>query len=205
MTKDNQEIEVKFYINNLPEIQKRLVQLDAVPVQPRTHEVNLRFDTPRGRLTEQAQVLRLRQDSQAHLTYKGPGEDRGGTRLRQEIEFTVSDYASARLLLEALGYQVILMYEKFRSTFDLGAVHVTLDEMPFGSFIEIEGPDPESIRQTAGVLELDWERRILDSYTVLFENLRSALGFTFRDLSFANFAGLQVNPSAVNWRPGDRG
>jgi adenylate cyclase, class 2 len=205
MTQNNQEIEVKFYISRLPEIQARLQGLGADPVQPRTHEVNLRFDTASGDLMRQMQVLRLRQDSQVRITFKGPGQLLEGTRLRQEIEFTVSDFESARLLLEALGYQVVLIYEKFRTTFDLGEVHVTLDEMPYGNFVEIEGPDPESIRQIAKTLGLDWEARILDSYTILFERLREVLGFTFRDLSFANFAGIHVTPSAFALKFGDQG
>lgn len=196
---------MKFYIASLAEIQRRLLQLGANPVQARTHEINLRFDTPAGDLIRRMQVLRLRQDQLVHLTYKGPGEVLGGTRLRQEIEFTVSDFENARSLLEALGFQVVLMYEKFRTTFDLGEVHVTLDEMPYGDFIEIEGPDPESIYRTAQSLELDWEARILDSYTVLFDNLRTALGFTFRDLSFANFADIEVKPSDFNLKPGEKG
>jgi adenylate cyclase class 2 len=113
-------------------------------------------------------------------------------RLRQEFEFTVSDYGAARKLFEALGYEVSLLYEKYRASYLLGGVHVTLDEMPYGEFLEVEGPDPDSIRATAQQLDLDWGARVLDSYTVLFERLRSVMGFTFRDLSFANFKQLGV-------------
>jgi hypothetical protein len=42
------------------------------------------------------------------------------------------------------------------------------------------------------VLGLDWERRILDSYIMLFDRLRERLGLAFRDLSFENFEGLTV-------------
>jgi len=205
MAQNNLEIEVKFYIIRLADISASLLRLGAKPVQPRTHEINLRFDTPGADLTRRLQVLRLRQDDKARITYKGPGQLAGGTRVRQEIEFVASDFDSARLLFEALGYQVILMYEKFRTTFDLGDVHVSLDEMPYGNFVEVEGPDPESIHHTAQILGLDWEARILDSYTVLFENLRATLGFTFRDLSFANFKEIQVSSYILNLKPGDRG
>jgi adenylate cyclase class 2 len=81
-------------------------------------------------------------------------------RLRQEIEFTVSDFEAARRFLEALGYHVALMYEKYRTTYDLEGVHITLDKMPYGNFIEIEGPDPASIRRINEQLGLDWEQRV---------------------------------------------
>ena len=45
---NDQEIEVKFYVSDLEAIQAHLVQLGARLVQPRTLEVNLRYDTPGG-------------------------------------------------------------------------------------------------------------------------------------------------------------
>lgn len=186
------ELEVKFYLPNLFELQSRLEALGAQLVQPRVHEINLRFDTPSGDLAGGYRVLRLRQDTEARLTYKGPGEVQDGVRIRQELEFTVSSFDIARSFLEALGYEISVMYEKYRAIYALGGVLVTLDEMPYGYFAEVEGPDGNSIHRTADVLELDWETRILDSYLLLFDRLRSRLDLTFRDLSFANFEGLNV-------------
>lgn len=188
----DQELEVKFYIPDLAGLQARLESLGAQLVQPRVHETNLRFDTPAGELTRSYRVLRLRQDAQARLTYKGPGSEQDGVRARLELEFTVSDFDMARRVLEALGYQVSVMYEKYRATYTLEGVLVTLDEMPYGRFIEIEGPDGASIRQVADRLGLDWEARIMESYLVLFDRLRARLGFDFQHLSFANFEGVMV-------------
>lgn len=204
MPSKNQELEVKFYLTNLPALERRLQEIGAVVAHARVHETNLRFDTPEGELAKTLRVLRLRQDTAARVTYKGPGELSGGVRLRQEIEFTVSDFNNARTLFEALGYTVYLMYEKHRTTYRLGEVLVTLDEMPFGSFAEIEGPDPESIAAVNQQLGLDWETRILDSYTGLFDRLCQRLGLNFRDLSFANFNGLTVSPEDLEVRPADK-
>jgi adenylate cyclase, class 2 len=203
MTKNNQELEVKFYIVDLKALEGKITAQGARLVQPRTHEVNLRFDTPDGELTRTFRVLRLRQDNLARLTYKGPGEELDGVRLRQELEFVVGDFSVAKALFEALGYQVDVMYEKYRTTYSLGEVLVTLDEMPYGDFTEIEGPDGFSIRSVAEQLGLDWEARILDSYLVLFDRLRSALGFEFQHLSFANFETLDVSPAALYVRQAD--
>jgi len=192
MSKSDQELEVKFYLPDLLTLRARLETAGAQLVQPRVHEINLRFDTPSGDLARGYRVLRLRQDTEARLTYKGPGELVDGVRSRQELEFTVSDFGTARHFLEALGYEVSVMYEKYRTTYALRGVLVTLDEMPYGNFTEIEGPDGASIRKTAEVLGLDWERRILDSYIMLFDRLRERLGLSFRDLSFANFEKLTV-------------
>lgn len=193
MNTSGKELEVKFYLSRRKAMEKRLNQLGKVSAA-RVHEVNLRFDTPDFSLTSSGRLLRLRQDSRVRVTYKGGGSVEGGARLREELEFVVSDFEIARRLFEALGYRVYTMYEKYRTTFQLGKVEVTLDELPTGDFVEIEGPDSNSIREAADMLKLDWEMRILDSYTVLFERLRQALGLEFRDLSFENFKGISVNP-----------
>lgn len=192
-----QELEVKFYVNHLAGLEARLKDLGAQQVQARVHEINLRLDTPDLSLTDSLQVLRLRQDNQARVTYKGPGTPRGGVQVRQEFEFVVSDFEAARSLFKALGYDVAMMYEKYRTVYDLDGVHITLDEMPYGSFIEIEGEQPESIQSIARRLDMAWDRRVLDSYTAIFEQLRAALGFEFRDLSFENFSTLPVSLQVI--------
>lgn len=200
----DQELEVKFFVADLTAVEGRLQALEARLLQPRVHEINLRFDTPDGELSRQFRVLRLRQDEAARLTYKGPSVYQEGVRARQEIEFTVGDFDAAQRFLEALGYRVALMYEKYRTTYELEGVHVTLDKMPYGNFIEIEGPDPTSIRRVNEQLGLEWEHRVPESYTMLFERLRDTLKLTFTDLSFANFAGLDISMDAINVKPADK-
>ena len=199
----DQELEVKFIIASLPALESRLHSLGAQLVQPRLHEVNLRLDTPDLALTKSLQVLRLRQDSLARVTYKGPGRDQDGVRIRQELEFVASDFDTAHNLFKALGYDVAMMYEKYRTVYDLDDVHVTLDEMPYGDFIEVEGPLPESIQAASQRLGVAWEARLLDSYTALFDQLRSVMGFTFRDLSFENFSGLETPLLRLGYRFAD--
>ena len=72
MNNQSQEIETKFYLRNRHNFEEKLISLKAELVQPRVHELNLRFDTPDRTLTREKRVLRLRQDDQARMTYKGP-------------------------------------------------------------------------------------------------------------------------------------
>jgi adenylate cyclase, class 2 len=198
----DKELEVKFYLSNRDKMEEKLNSFGKL-IEPRVHEVNLRLDTPGLDLLSTGRLLRLRQDARARVTYKGTGSEQGGARLRQELEFTVSDFDTALHLFEALGFQVVMMYEKFRTTYQLGEVEAALDEMPTGDFLELEGPDALSIHRVANQLELGWERRILDSYTMLFDRTRRMMGFSFRDLSFENFKGLPVTPEAMGLQPGD--
>lgn len=203
MNTQSQEIEVKFYLRNRDALEQQLLRLGAQVVQPRVHEMNLRFDTPDRSLTRERRVLRLRMDEQARLTYKGPGLLNDIVTQRLEIEFTVGDFEAAKTFLWALGYEISIWYEKFRATYAWNNVLVTLDEMPFGNFSEIEGPDAKSIQNAAKELNLNWEARILESYLGLFERLRQNSGLPARNLGFAELAGIECSPQILGVQPAD--
>lgn len=198
-----QEIEVKFIVGDLAKIEARLKELGGKLVQARTHEINLRFDNQDGDLRRTYQVLRLRQDTAARMTYKGPGVIQDGVRSRQELEFVVSDFSAARRFLEALGYAVAMIYEKYRAVYDLDGLHVALDELPYGKFVEIEGPDIPTLQAFNRHLGLDWNAAVTDSYTTLFDGLKQNLSLNFRDLIFENFQAVQVTPQDFGARLAD--
>lgn len=200
---EDQEIEVKFYVSNLQRVEERLKAMGAQLSQPRTLETNLRFDTSQGDLARGFQVLRLRQDTAARLTYKGPAHGDDGVRIRQEIEFTVGDFGAAQRLLGALGYQISMTYEKYRAQYELPGLHIALDEMPYGKFVEIEGPDSATIQALSAKLGLNWRASVPASYAMLFQTLQNEMGLAFRDLSFANFRDLVISADALHVIPAD--
>jgi len=184
MKSSEREIEVKFHLPHLDDIRKRvLVQGGHLLVQ-RLFERNLRFDTHDDRLRANHEVLRLRQDDRTTLTYKRSHS----AEERAEAELEVDDFHTARSLLQALGYKVIFIYEKYRETFTMDQTKVMLDELPFGCFVEIEGPSLLEVEQAAIALGLEWEDRIKSSYLDLFYTLRQHLNLPFADATFDNFA-----------------
>ena len=203
MAHSNKELEAKFYVADLGQLQETLEGLEAILVQPRVYERNLRFDTPEQKLTHSAQVLRLRQDTANHLTYKGPSDVKTGVSARTEIEFSVDNFDKAQNLLEALGYRVSMIYEKYRTVYELNNTLITIDEMPFGDFAEIEGTDRANIEKVCNQLGLIWEHRSLESYAVLFETTKKNLNLNFRDLTFENFAGIKIDASHFALSPAD--
>lgn len=203
MSNSNQEIEAKFYVTGLDRIKARLHELEARLIQERMLERNIRFDLPGGRLRSEGRVLRLRQDTQARLTYKGDGSNEQGVLSRTEIEFTVEDFAKAKQFLEALGYQEFMRYDKYREVYEFNECHVMLDELPYGLFVEVEGKGVDEIRETASRLGLGWEAAVTKSYQALFEVVKSALRLNIQDLSFENFHGVEVKPEHLGALPAD--
>jgi len=197
------EIEAKFYVRDLGAVAARLEKLGAKIIQPRVHEINLRFDFPDGRLRREHRVLRLRRGDDIRLTYKGQSEVHEGALARQEIELMVSDFDITQAFLEALGYQVIAYYEKYRTMYALGEVHVMLDELPYGNFVEIEGSDVDSLRRTARDLGLDYTTAIPASYLALFERLCAERGLEPSKLTFAALKDIHPTPGELSIQPAD--
>jgi adenylate cyclase, class 2 len=198
----SREVEAKFYVRGLNGLQQRLSGLDARLIQARTHEVNLRFDTDDNELRRTGRVLRLRQDTASRITYKDAGQVENGALNRREVEFTVSDFDAAREFLEALGFKLVFVYEKQRTTYKWEGLEVMLDELPYGDFVEIEGSDCP-LQSAAEKLGLRWERAIPASYSQLFEILRTRRNLAFRDLTFENFDAIQVSPDDLGVQPAD--
>ncbi|MEL7637677.1 MAG: class IV adenylate cyclase [Anaerolineaceae bacterium] len=199
----DQEIEVKFLLKDYSALMQKISALRLPCSQERIHEFNLRYDLPDGSLVAQKQVLRLRKDTQARLTFKGPGVMEEDVLLRKEIEVEVSDFDTTNRLLEALGYQVVMMYEKYRANYLMDSLVLSVDEMPFGLFVELEGESSAQVRRAADVLGLDWEARINLSYSALLNQYNQNTGHTFSNLNFENFADLVVDPNELGLRFAD--
>lgn len=192
------EIEVKFYLPERDAFRERLLAAGAEQVKDRLFEHNVRFDSPGERLRFQFRLLRLRQDDGIRLTLKGPAPDAGESeaKVREELEVKVSDFETTAAILERLGFAAQQVYEKYRETFHLGDVEVVLDEMPFGDFVELEGEE-DAIRAAAGRLGLDWEQRIVENYLTLMARLKEEHHLDFDDVTFDNFAGLDLSIAVI--------
>jgi adenylate cyclase class 2 len=113
-------------------------------------------------------------------------------KVREELEIDVSDFETAALILERIGFEERQRYEKYRETFVLGEVEIVIDELPYGLFVELEGAE-EAIRETADLLGFDWSQRILESYLFVFTRMKAEFALPFDNLTFDNFADVTVS------------
>jgi adenylate cyclase class 2 len=109
-----------------------------------------------------------------------------------------------RKLFEALGYKVVVIYEKYRTCFKLGDVVVVLDELPFGNFVEIEAPNNTLIDGVSQVLGLDFSKGMAINYLGLFEVFKSHRDVDFNDLTFENFEDISVSADDLGVQPADK-
>lgn len=193
---DRLEVEAKFPIEDPDAFRTALTHAGAIP-QGRHEEFNIRLDDDRRTLTERRIVLRLRRtmlDGQPQhlLTLKTDvqGED-SAIMARREIELTIGDIDTMEALLGVLGYVPYWRYEKRREVFTWRRTETVLDEMPYGWFMEIEGQE-EDIRALAEKLNLDLADSIPYSYSQIFNHICENLGIELTDLTFEEFADIDV-------------
>ncbi len=133
------EIEKKYRIDKklLVELTARLAELGATFLNETFEENYLHRG---GALDNRNAFLRLRKTNTVNtLTYKEKAAIESDIKHQIEFETVVSDVEAMEHIIEKLGFELSIVYEKHRKTWQLGKVEVVLDELPFGYYMEIEG------------------------------------------------------------------
>jgi adenylate cyclase class 2 len=166
------EIEIKVRLEDREGLRERLTALGG-RFLGLEHETNAIFDTVDGRLRRAGCGLRIRQatllknEVTVTLTFKGPRRA-GAIKDREELETRVEDAHAAIAILERLGFQRWVVYEKRRETWMLDDAEVTIDELPqIGLFVEIEGATAESVDALRRRLGFSDEALVHQSYVEL--------------------------------------
>lgn len=148
----------------------------------RRRERNEVYDDPGRSLRARGILIRLREDGRNLLTVKLPAQAPAppGVKARREHETEVADLAPLRVALAALGLEVACVYEKLREEWALGGCHVCLDRLPFGDFVEIEGP-PDALAGVAAAAGLAGLPTSQASYHELNRAHRAACGLPADD------------------------
>ena len=189
------EIEVKYHIKDRNAMHARILALGAESTG-QVFETNILFDDSKGTLLKKRELLRLRYDGRARLTFKSRRADNESEyKIHDEIEVEVSDFDTARQLIEAIGFSPQQVYEKRREEFILDKAHICLDTMPYGEFLEIEA-DKKSIRFLSERLGLRWEDRITANYLEIFDTIKKSALLPFDDVTFDNFRGVSFDLEA---------
>ena len=167
------EIEVKFRVDNLRSVSRKLRAAGFRLETPRTHEMNTLYDLPGEVLRRRKELLRLREFGHSwKLTHKSAGKVTRHSS-RTELETGVSNGRTMDAILRALGYSPSFRYEKFRAEWTDGKGQVVVDHTPIGDFVEIEGK-PRWIDATAQKLGVSREDYITKNYATLFSDWKEA-------------------------------
>jgi len=186
MERSRREIEIKLGFDSPGDALRCIEKLGGRLIREREFEDNLVYDRTRDPLKAAGKLLRLRRSGNtALLTYKAPVAGDHRHKVRQEEETVVEDPAAVEALLDGLGFHPIYRYQKYRTLFEIGDLHVCLDETPLGCFVELEGP-PDQIDRASEAMGIPQERYVLETYRELQEKDARERGVEAGDLVFAS-------------------
>jgi len=187
------ETEIKLHISDVKVFQRKLKKLGAKTVgagDGRVHEFNTIFDTPEGGLAKHGQLLRIRTETASgkgkgagakrivltfkQPTVKGVSDEGARFKVREETETELTDSIALTKIFEGLGMRGWFSYEKYRTTWQLGAQEkwakdllIEVDETPVGTYVELEGP-PEAIDRAAEAFGFARKDYLLKNYLTLY-------------------------------------
>ncbi len=184
------EIELKFPVSSLDDLERRLAELGFQVDTPRTFESNTLYDTPGRALKAKGELLRVRQYGERWiLTHKRHPDDEDVTsryKTRIETESEVSDGDALVEIFTRLGFEPAFRYEKYRREYShphASAGHVVIDETPIGIYAELEGPTGW-IDQTLVALGVNPAVCLTESYGRLFSAWKKKTGSPVENLTF---------------------
>jgi len=124
-------------------------------------------------------IVRLRRIGDSGLlTYKKRLPGPSGIKHQKEIETPVRDADAMAMILSTIGFTPVLVYEKFRQTWQMNSVEVVVDRLPFGLFVEIEGSE-RAIRSAEKKLEMEKFRVEHETYPQLTREHGERIGELF--------------------------
>ena len=184
----HEEVEIKFRVDDVRALTRRLRASPLRMITPRTREMNTLYDLPSRALRHRGELLRLRKyGAEWILTHKAKGSI-GRHKTRVETETAIADGTKLEAILLALGYRPTFRYEKFRAEWSDGRGKVVVDETPIGNFGEIEGP-PRWIDQTARQLGIEPAQFLTANYTGLFFEWKRHNRSPAREMTFKAVTG----------------
>jgi adenylate cyclase, class 2 len=151
------EIEIKFPNVDPASLRSTLSSAGAVLTHPERLMKRRNFDYPDRSLEKKGGWIRVREEGdKVTLSYK---ELRSRTlHGTKEIGLDIGDADKMAELFVAIGFEQKCYQETRRESWKLGDVDVTIDTWPWvPSFVELEGPSEEAVRDAADKLGFVWE------------------------------------------------
>jgi adenylate cyclase, class 2 len=163
------EVEAKFPDIDAVAFRNILTKLKANQEHPEILMRRKNFDYKDHRLEKIGGWIRVRDEgSRVTLTYKQLNDRTlHGTK---EIEVIVNDFDKTCDLLTTIGLVPKAYQETKREKWKFGNVEITIDTWPWvPTFVELESPTEEELKNVASLLGLDWSKVMHGSVETIYQ------------------------------------
>ncbi len=160
---DNTEFEAKFYPVNKDEYREKLKSIGAVLKNPERKMIRIIADNHENNVLPKNSYIRIRDEGDLiRLSFKTTADTDGKLTDQKEIDVDVSDFEKTKAILEATGLKFHQRQETLREEWKYKNSEITIDTWPgLPTYSEIEAETEEEVRQIAGELGFDWDKKII--------------------------------------------
>ena len=183
------EIEAKFPDVDVAALRARLNKCGAKLIHPEVQMCRHVFDYPDKRLEKIGGWVRVRQENcKVTMSYKQLNDRTlHGTK---EITIMVDDYDKAHDFLTSIGLASHAYQETTRETWLYKDVEVTIDTWPWiPTFVELEGPSEELVREVANDLNFNWDEAMHGSVETVYQ-----MHYDFTEAEIDNWEEIRFCP-----------
>ena len=163
--------QVKFQIEDFDAISKKLIELEAVFIGG-FFEKTIRYDTDDHRLFDRGIFIRTKSGLRNVLTLKEKTSENDNALLeRYTTEIEIDDIEKMEYMLSRIGFTNKVIMEKYRLYFKWNHIEISIDELPFGIYLEIKGDDKE-IKKLAKQLGFKNKDMITVTYWDIYDKIK---------------------------------
>lgn len=167
---ENREIEVRFLEIDKEALIKKLRELGAEDLGEDFLEEVIFYDKELKWQYEHKKIVKIRKTKDGiFLTFKH--KDGDSNLDIKEIEFGISSTEQTIKFLEEIGLVAYRRQQKKRHKFQIDGVTIDIDTWPsVPTYVELEGPSEEALKEIVAKLEFDWKDAEFESPRYLIEN-----------------------------------
>jgi adenylate cyclase class 2 len=162
-----QEIEVRFLKITPRQLAAKLEKMHAIDRGELLLDEVIFYDQAQTWRDEHKYVRLRKSGDTVTLTYKHNTAQTIDSM--HEIEVEIDDFEAGIQIIEATGLLIVRRQQKKRHTYIFGDVTLDFDTWPgLPTYLELEGPDENSLRKAASSLGLDWKDVVtLDARSII--------------------------------------
>ena len=141
--------------------------------------------------SQQDSWLRVRDEGEYVTLALKSFDPTAGIESLQELEIKVSDFDTTVAMLQNLGYQKMIYAENYREIWKLKKCLLMIDQWPaLDLFVEIEGPDKNSVHEVATVLGFDMNMARYGTTSLLYQEKYEISPDDFKKITELTFESL---------------
>lgn len=153
-------------------------------------QITNRFDTNDQSLESRGVFLRTRTGETNTLTLKRKiSGDNDHIKSREEIEIDLNskeEIYTLNKIINILGFEKLLIMEKYRMQWSFSGCKIAIDELPFGFYVEIEG-EKDNLFKVSDILKLNKEDSLTNTYWDIFREYKEKNGIINQaDIKFSS-------------------